>query len=245
MGLLSKYRFFWKTEAPSVLYLLYPVFSFGRLLSRKVDRATNENMARELDLLGHFNSKFGDGHSAEWIKVFQREQLRNKKLDILEIGSWEGRSTIFFLHYFPGARITCVDTWKGSDEHSTDENLKNIEVLFDSNVEQFRSRVEKIKGTSLQFFGNSDLTEKYDLVYVDGSHHADDVMCDILNGFRCLKPNGLMICDDYLWNWYPAARDNPAIAIHYLLRQKRGKYKILNVTGYQITVKKLVGSAAE
>ena len=245
MGLLSKYRFFLKTQAPAILYLLYPVYSFKRRLSKKADRATNSKMSLELDALGHFNSCFGDLNASEWIKVFEREELKKRKLDILEIGSWEGRSAIFFLHYFPSAEISCVDTWKGSDEHFTDENLKNIETLFDSNIAPFGERVRKFKGTSLQFFAGTDMCEKYDLVYVDGSHHADDVMCDILNAFRCLKPNGLMICDDYLWNWYPDARDNPAFAIHYLLKQKKGKYKILNVTGYQITIKKVGGTASE
>ena len=239
MGLLAKYRFFWETEAPTIIYLLYPLFSLKRKLSKSADRAIISKISRELDGLGRFNANFFDGNAAEWIKVFQRQQLQNQKLDILEIGSWEGRSAVFFLHYFPSATVTCVDTWEGSDEHSKDETLQNIETLYDSNLAQFCERVKKFKGTSLQFFAGSGPTEKYDLVYIDGSHYVDDVACDILNAFRCLRPNGLLICDDYLWNWYPRSRDNPAIAVHYLLRQKKELCKILNVTGYQIIIKKL------
>lgn len=239
MGLLSKYRFFWKTEAPAKLYWLYPLFSYRRRLSKRVDREMNSKMSMELDGLGQFSSRFFDGNAAQWIQVFEREQLGGKSLDMLEIGSWEGRSTVFLTHYFPNAKITCVDTWKGSDEHVGDEGLKSVEERFDSNVVRFGERVRKFKGTSLQFFSGIDLTEKYDLIYVDGSHHADDVMCDILNAFRCLKPNGIMICDDYLWDWYHNVRHNPAMAINYLLRQKKGECEVLNVTGTQITVKKL------
>lgn len=239
MGLLSKYRFFWKTEAPAKLYWQYPLFSLRRRLSKTADREVNSKMSIELDGRGQFSSRFFDGNAAQWIQVFEREQLCEKRLNMLEIGSWEGRSTVFLMHYFPGAKITCVDTWKGSDEHVGDESLKSVEERFDVNVTRFGERVRKFKGTSLQFFSGTDLTEKYDLVYVDGSHHADDVMCDVLNAFRCLKPNGIMICDDYLWDWYPNVRHNPAMAINYLLRQKKGECEILNVTGTQITIKKL------
>lgn len=239
MGLLSKYRLFWKTEAPAKLYWLYPLFSFRRSLSKRVDREINLKMSMDLDGLGQFSSRFFDGNAAQWIQMFEREQLCGRKLNMLEIGSWEGRSAVFLMHYFPVAEITCVDTWKGSDEHVGDESLMSVEGKFDSNVAQFGGRVRKFKGTSLQFFSGIDLAETYDLVYVDGSHHADDVMCDVLNAFRRLKPNGIMICDDYLWDWYPNVRHNPAMAINYLLRQKKGECEILNVTGTQIIVKKL------
>ena len=48
---------------------------------------------------------------------------------ILEIGSYEGRSAIFFLTKFTNSTITCVDTWSGSDEHNKAEFI-NIENNF-------------------------------------------------------------------------------------------------------------------
>ncbi len=152
MGLLSKYRLFWKTEAPAKLYWLYPLLSFRRSLSKRVDREINLKMSMDLDGLGQFSSRFFDGNAAHWIQIFAREQLRGQKLNMLEIGSWEGRSAVFLMHYFPVAEITCVDTWKGSDEHVGDESLMSVEERFDSNVAQFGGRVRKFKGTSLQFF---------------------------------------------------------------------------------------------
>src|SRR3954463_16488374 len=42
---------------------------------------------------------------------------REEPLRILEIGSWEGRSALFFLNFLPHATILCVDTFAGSIEH--------------------------------------------------------------------------------------------------------------------------------
>ena len=50
--------------------------------------------------------------------------------DILEIGSYEGRSALFFLNNFKDANIHCVDTWSGSDEHDNFDFSK-IEKNFD------------------------------------------------------------------------------------------------------------------
>ena len=51
-----------------------------------------------------------------FIDNFENNDEKNKVKNILEIGSFEGRSTIFFLNYFSNCNITCVDTWSGSRE---------------------------------------------------------------------------------------------------------------------------------
>src|ERR1700687_2371395 len=77
---------------------------------------------------------------------------RNEALEVLEIGSWEGRSAIFFLRYLRECRITCIDTFSGSVEHPLVPKWANalpfIEGCFDSNLAEFSGRVEKIKSTS-------------------------------------------------------------------------------------------------
>ena len=54
---------------------------------------------------------------------------------MLEIGSYEGRSAIFFLRHFSNSTITCVDTWGrgGSDEQKILDS-KIVEKNFDTNL---------------------------------------------------------------------------------------------------------------
>ncbi len=66
--------------------------------------------------------------------------------NILEIGSYEGRSCIFFCNKFTNANITCVDTWSGSDEH-LNTKFNEIENNFNKNINSHIEphRVKKIK----------------------------------------------------------------------------------------------------
>jgi hypothetical protein len=56
---------------------------------------------------------------------------QDQQLEALEIGSWEGRSAIFFLSFFRNCRLTCIDTFQGSVEHTRVPNwakaIPNIE----------------------------------------------------------------------------------------------------------------------
>jgi len=39
----------------------------------------------------------------------------------------------------------------------------------------------------------------FDLIYIDASHYAVDVLTDAVLSFKLLKGGGMMIFDDYLW----------------------------------------------
>jgi hypothetical protein len=47
------------------------------------------------------------------ISIFNKFMQNEKGVikNILEVGSYEGRSAIFFLNYFNNSKLTCVDTW--------------------------------------------------------------------------------------------------------------------------------------
>jgi SAM-dependent methyltransferase len=213
--------------------------SLRRRLTKGQRVATNREISERLDQGGHFTTRYFDDHAAQWMRVFAQEDLKEQRLDILEIGAWEGRATLFLLQYFQNARVTAVDTWAGSDEHAGDERVGHIETLFDANVSAFDKRVRKFKGPSRQFFAQAGPEEQFDLIYVDGSHFVDDVVCDAVESFRRLKPNGLIIFDDYLWCWYPNIRHNPAFAINWLLRLRQDECQILSVSRAQLILKKL------
>jgi predicted O-methyltransferase YrrM len=54
----------------------------------------------------------------------------------------------------------------------------------------------KFKGTSYKFFSENTVKEYFDLIYVDGSHHTDDVIVDAIKSFELLKIGGIIIFDD-------------------------------------------------
>jgi predicted O-methyltransferase YrrM len=224
--------------APPIVYVMYLRTLLAKL--RRQLRIPNERLqlTEALDRNGEFTTRWFDNNAVEWMRIFERHNILEKQLRILEIGSWEGRSTVFLLHYLPGAEVTSVDTWKGNDEHADDPRLSRIERLFDSNVARFGSRSRKVKSSSFEYFCRCGQRPQFDLVYVDGSHHPDDVLVDAIRGFGLLKKEGLIIFDDYIWERGPSVRYDPARAINCFLRMKRREYEIVSVTA-QIVLKKL------
>ena len=244
LKLLSKYNLYlFQTHAPVSVILNFNKGLLKKwLLTKKYSKEiTNFNEAkRNLTLSNDWFS----GNLAFWLSIFDNFNYKNKAIKVLEIGSWEGLSSFFILSTAPNARLTCVDTWEGADEHkdgtaSPPEVLDKIESVFDSNLSIFSSRISKFKGTSFSYFcKNSTLKNCYDFIYVDGSHFCNDVVIDAIKSFEMLKVGGILIFDDYLWRFYENATDNPAFAINFFLRQKKGCYKI-NSAYYQIAIIKI------
>jgi len=116
--------------------------------------------------------------------------------NILEIGSWEGRSTIWFLQHFPNSSIVCVDTWQGGVEHQSLISLPHIETNFLENTRNFQDRITILKGKSQEQLFTLQ-PESFDIIYVDGSHEAPDVLSDVILSFHLLKKNGILLLDDY------------------------------------------------
>jgi predicted O-methyltransferase YrrM len=177
-----------------------------------------------------------------WLSTFHEYRLDAKpRLRGLEIGSWEGLSSAFMLRALPNLRLTCVDTWEGSDENRGEEALQHIERRFDFNLCAYQARLTKYKGTSFSYFDRVKEDGKFDLIYVDGSHHCDDVLLDAIKAFERLEVGGIMIFDDYLWRLYPRANDNPAAAINAFLRLKKGQYRPVRVYA-QVIIEKTAES---
>jgi predicted O-methyltransferase YrrM len=175
--------------------------------------------------------------------------IRNEiaqKSQILEIGSYEGLSTLVLSSLMPKAKIDCVDTWEGSAEHFLgnpllDSNFGVVEKNFYHNIEPILERVTVHKKTSALFFAEEQGKLWYDFAYIDGSHNSDDVLLDAISAFQALKLGGVMIFDDYAWNppnLFISKRDHPSRGINTFLRfLDPREVKILSA-GYQLIIKK-------
>ena len=105
---------------------------------------------------------------------FTKNNLYNKKINMLEIGSYEGNSSVFFLKYFPNLNLTCVDTFEGSIEQKN-KNFNQVYENFKFNVNDYKERLKVVKDNSNNFFKSSNVVF-YDLIYIDGSHYYKDVL---------------------------------------------------------------------
>lgn len=187
-----------------------------------------------------FTSDWTSWHFPIWSKVLG--PLRAREINILEIGSWEGRSALFFVNYFQRCRLTCIDPWTGSIEHALDPYFAALvpesERRFDTNVAAFADRIEKIKAPSPRALPELGIAgRRFDLVYIDGSHVAADVYGDAVLSWPLTPSGGIVIFDDYEWYGFENPKDNPKLGIDAFLSAIEGQYRMIE-RGYQILISK-------
>jgi SAM-dependent methyltransferase len=177
-----------------------------------------------------FTTDFTAPVRSEWERVLG--DMRGRPgLRMLEIGSYEGRSAIWFLENVltdPDASITCVDPFLDA----------SYELRFDHNLRWsgLEDRVTKLKGFSEAVLPQLPL-ESFDLVYVDGNHRAVNVLMDAVLAWRRLRPGGRLIFDDYRGLDDRPPHMRPQMAIDLFLETFEGEYELL-LKDYQVAVKR-------
>ena len=185
-----------------------------------------------------FTEDFFTRHVPHWETLFFGELAWDPDAPrrVVEIGCFEGRSTLWFLERLlrhPGSRITCIDTFAGGAEH-TPAQSEGLHGRFLANLGESRwaHKAEVLRTDS--FAGLTGLLAsgaRADLVYVDGSHEAPDVLADLVLAFRLLPPGGVVLCDDYLWSREETARADvlgcPKLAIDAFTNIHRRRIDLL------------------
>lgn len=182
--------------------------------------------------------------------------------DFLEIGSFEGRGTVWMVENMirDGGWIDCVDTWEGGEEHSP-EVMAGVEARFDRNIAIVREkyfadgkhannrRVYKNKWPSAEFLGDKmsqtirlpvrEPVTTYNFIYIDGSHRAPDVLTDAVLAWKVLNPNGVMVFDDYGWGNPRDVLHRPKIAVDAFTNIFGEEAQLIHA-GYQYAIRKVV-----
>lgn len=173
-----------------------------------------------------------------WMYIFEKYSLKNKEMDVLEIGSFEGRSSIFLLKKLDRINLTCVDTFEPFHElqDNNSERFDNIFDNFKKNTNTYSKRLNIIKNTSSNFFSINK--KNFDFIYVDGSHEYVDVKKDADEAFKIIKKDGIIIFDDFLWHYNQNLKKSITYAILEFLYKNRKNLKIL-YSNYQIIVQKI------
>ncbi|CAG8486942.1 5356_t:CDS:1 [Funneliformis caledonium] len=185
-----------------------------------------------------FTREWFTRHIPRWDETLH--DLKNKKINVLEIGVFEGRSTIWILEELfknPESKLISVDTF----ERIFADN--DNETTFRENIRESKkaNQIEIIKDKSFNVLVkmNYEKGMKFDFIYIDGSHVSCDVLSDAVLSWNLLREGGIMIFDDYEWDFFEEETNNPRIAIDSFLRCYQTQIEVI-YKRYQVAIKKVM-----
>jgi len=175
-----------------------------------------------------------------WLRVL--DPYKSRSLEILEIGSWEGRSAIAFLEMLPLCTLTCVDKFGGEPADPNDllrrEQFLRMEGRFDRNTAQYAPRLTKMKGPASAMLDTlAQNKRRFDIIYIDADHSRSAVLADSVMAWPLLRIGGLMIWDDVEFHLEWEASERPADAIKMFSAIFGDSFREL-YRGWQLIVRK-------
>ena len=212
-----------KKKLPTIFYI--PKLSIKQKINLDKNRFIDGNLNK---LFRYFNSdkaKFYEKfnfieRTHNYGKFYEKhfKKLKNKKLNILEIGSYRGSSSASFFNYFKNSKIYCVD-----------RNHKNF--LF------YSKRIKLIKLDYMRVDLVKKFCKKYsnyfDIIIDDGGHYKSHMLNNLNYFSNCLKKKfSLYVIEDYGLNfdYLNDVKSEPTIpnVIKSLNNKKVFKSKILD-----------------
>lgn len=184
------------------------------------------------------------------LEIFRRAV----KGDVVEIGSWWGKSAYILsqLSYFYSVgNVLCVDPWldeeltqesdivnNSSKEYSADEAHTIFQMSLYANT---KGNINFIRATSVKaaesytnsktvktpVFGVTQYTGKISVLHIDGNHDHDAVKNDINAWKEHMADGGWIIFDDYIWPY----GDGPKIIGDQFLEEHQGHITAAFVMG--------------
>lgn len=171
-------------------------------------------------------------------------KFKGKSVHILEIGVYTGVAMEKFVQLFldsdPDSHYYGVDTWEGSPEY-TDVDFKEVEkiALEKKRNSPSKARIHIMKQSSevaLPLLLSKGIM--FDIIFIDASHVAKDVLFDGVCCMKMLNENGVLIFDDYLWEKLQPAIFTPKPAIDSILKIYKDVIEVL-YSGYQVIIEKV------
>jgi len=177
--------------------------------------------------------------SSEIRKLLLQYIDKSSKNNILEIGCFEGSSSVFFADNLLdniNSSLTCVDPFLNINENDHRNYFNNTtENNFDYNLKMCNNSDKIIirKISSDKFFeSNADM---FNLIYIDGCHEPEFIKRDMENSFKYLLKNGIMWMDDYKGGNGNIIKNT----MDDFLKKYIELYEIIHID-YQLAIRKIV-----
>lgn len=146
--------------------------------------------------------------------------------DIVEIGSWWGKSAFILLRLskiFGGGKLLCVDPWSNDCLVQNDDGglVDQVPVDADEALRVFQLNLLPYAGDALNYlrlpsvegarhyaasravetdvFGRTEYRGEISILHIDGNHSYEAVKADVEAWCGMVMPGGWIIVDDYIW----------------------------------------------
>jgi predicted O-methyltransferase YrrM len=170
-------------------------------------------------------------HEPIWTRVLA--PFKGKpNLRYLEVGVFEGRSFLWMFENIltdPSSRAVAVDLFYHD----------GLEKRFRENLERagIADRTETLVGYSNDMLRPMK-KDSFDIIYIDASHTADNVIRDAVLAWDLLKRDGVLIFDDYAYRPNHPDELKPKVVIDAFITAFRDELKIVH-RGWQLAVQRV------
>lgn len=184
-----------------------------------------------------------------WDKYLNHLVSKNN-IKVLEIGVFKGDATLWILNNLftdKKSQFYAIDVFQNSEQNKDEYgniNFKDIKKIFKSNIK----KTEKAKQVKLiekySYIALSELIsqpkelESFDFIFIDASHDAIDVITDGCLAWKLLKPEGILIFDDYRWQRFQQDFFRPKIAIDSFIKIFKSELYVLHIKRQAILKKR-------
>ena len=135
--------------------------------------------------------------SIHWVLFSCIKQISNIK-NILEIGTYDGETSLILSKLFPDSKITTIDLPPNDPIFATSYGRQNEKFNKDFNTSRDKNlsqpNINYIERNS--FFLLDEVSNGYDLIWVDAGHLYPEISWDICNSYHLCNQNGWILCDD-------------------------------------------------
>ena len=192
-----------------------------------IDKKTEKSTLK--DLFKYYGTdKDNHGYTEFYEKHFN--PIKEKKINILEIGSYAGSSAASFAKYFPNANIFCIDINISNFKYSSKKiKVFDLDVTNKKKVNNFIKNITRSKNDKF-----------FDIIIDDGSHKLNDMLISLNILFNHVKNDGFYIIEDYKFpNVFDHLNNKDESTIDTLIDNIKSKKKIYSKILDNDTIEKL------
>lgn len=187
------------SESKRLEELILSYESVGLIQNRYKNIELLNKCLKSLDL-AEYEEK--NGMYSEHLIIFTAlSKLDSKPKNILEIGTYDGKTASILASLFPESTITTLDLkdhdpiFTSSISSYTRDDNSNDFIRKRDNLIKRHKNISFIQANSLNLTFSESLKGQ-DLIWIDGAHGYPVVVSDITNCLRLLSDDGIIMCDD-------------------------------------------------